>query len=81
MGMDGPTFDKWFAEELETNHQFAARWREHELYYERHKEFFGGPSSTGHRDWNLFKLFIERDLSLVRQVGNSRCSSQRLSNR
>ena len=70
MGMDGPSFDKWFEDELKTNNAFAARWKEHEEYYERYKEFFG---KTYHRqgtgDWNLFKLFIERDLSLVRQGG------------
>ncbi len=70
MGMDGPTFDKWFAEELKTNTEFAARWREHEAYYERHKEYFGRTfTRQGTGDWNLFKLFIERDLSLVRQGG------------
>jgi hypothetical protein len=70
LGMDGPTFDKWFAEELKTNKDFAARWREHEGYYERHKEFFGKAfQRQGTGDWNLFKLFIERDLSLVRQGG------------
>ena len=70
MGMDGPTFEKWFAEELKANTEFAARWREHEEYYERHKEFFGRTfQKQGTGDWNLFKLFIERDLSLVRQGG------------
>ena len=70
MGMDGPTFEKWFDEELKTNPEFAARWREHEAYYERHKEFFGRTfKKQGTGDWNLFKLFIERDLSLVRQGG------------
>jgi hypothetical protein len=70
MGMDGPTFEKWFEEELKTNKEFARRWREHEEYYERHKEFFGKSfQRQGTGDWNLFKLFIERDLSLVRQGG------------
>jgi hypothetical protein len=70
MGMDGPTFDRWFAEELKTNAEFAARWREQEQYYERHKEFFGRTfTHQGTGDWNLFKLFIERDLSLVRHGG------------
>src|ERR1051326_7109280 len=70
MGMDGPTFDKWFADELKENKEFAARWREHEEYYERYKEFFGKRYvRQGTGDWNLFKLFIERDLSLVRQGG------------
>ena len=70
MGMDGPAFDKWFAEELQANPEFAARWREHEQYYERHKEYFGWTfKRQGTGDLNLFKLFIERDLSLVRQGG------------
>ncbi|MGA2556413.1 MAG: N-6 DNA methylase [Verrucomicrobiota bacterium] len=70
MGMDGPTFDKWFGEELGSNKEFAARWEAHEQYYERHKEFFGRVfTRQGTGDWNLFKLFIERDLSLVRQGG------------
>ena len=70
MGMDGPTFDKWFDLELKTNAVFAARWREHEAYYERHKEFFGKCFKyQGAGDWNLWKLFIERDLTLVRQGG------------
>jgi hypothetical protein len=70
MGMDGPTFEKWFADELKENQEFASRWREHENYYERHKEYFGKTfKKQGTGDWNLFKLFIERDLSLVRQGG------------
>ena len=70
MGMDGPAFEKWFAAELQTNAGFAVRWREHEEYYERYKEFFGRTfTRQGTGDWNLFKLFIERDLSLVRQGG------------
>ncbi len=70
MGMDGPTFEKWFADELESNKEFAARWRDHEDYYERHKAYFGRAyQKQGTGDWNLFKLFIERDLSLVRHGG------------
>lgn len=70
MGMDGPTFEKWFEAELKTNEEFAARWQEHEEYCGRNKEFFGRQyKRQGTGDWNLFKLFIERDLSLVRQGG------------
>jgi hypothetical protein len=70
LGMDGPTFDKWFAGELKQNKEFAARWHEHEDYYEKHKEYFGRTfQRQGTGDWNLFKLFIERDLSLVRLGG------------
>lgn len=70
MGMDGPTFNKWFDLELKSNAEFAARWREHEEYYERHKDYLGKCyKHQGTGDWNLWKLFIERDLSLVRQGG------------
>jgi hypothetical protein len=70
MGMDGPAFDNWFAEELEANPEFAVRWREHEQYYQRQKEYLGRTfNRQGTGDWNLFKLFIERDLTLVRQGG------------
>jgi hypothetical protein len=70
LGMDGPTFEKWFAEELNTNPEFDARWGEYEAYYERNKEYFGRCYKyQGTGDWNLFKLFIERDLFFVRQGG------------
>ena len=70
LGMDGPAFEAWFAKELKENETFAARWREHEAYYERHKDYFGRTfQRQGTGDWNLFKLFIERDLTLVRSGG------------
>jgi hypothetical protein len=68
--MDGPTFEKWFAEELKTNPEFASRWDEYEANYDRNKEYFGRCyKHQGTGDWNLFKLFIERDLTFVRQGG------------
>ncbi len=70
LGMDGPAFEKWFAEELKENATFAAKWGEYEAYYERHKEYFGRYYKyQGTGDWNLYKLFIERDLNFVRQGG------------
>ncbi len=70
MGMDGPTFNKWFDIELINNADFATRWSEQEAYYELHKEYFGKAyNKQGTGDWNLFKLFIERDLSIVRTGG------------
>ncbi len=70
LGMDGPTFEKWFTGELKENKDFAAKWHEHEDYYESHKSYFARTfQKQGTGDWNLFKLFIERDLSLVRPGG------------
>ena len=82
MGMDGPTFEKWFNDELKSNMEFAAKWAEHEAYYERHKEYFGTTfKKQGTGDWNLFKLFIERDLSLSGKAGSSPCSCRPASRR
>ncbi|HUD46156.1 MAG TPA: N-6 DNA methylase [Candidatus Baltobacteraceae bacterium] len=70
MGMDGPAFEQWFEAELKDSAEFAALWRKHEEYYERHRAFFGARYiRQGTGDWNLFKLFIEGDLLLVRQGG------------
>ncbi|MDD5140239.1 MAG: hypothetical protein PHY43_08285 [Verrucomicrobiales bacterium] len=70
MGMDGPAFEKWFGKELETNKDFAVRWHEYEAGYERHSEFFDRRFKyQGGGDYNLYKLFIEGDLALLRTGG------------
>ena len=70
MGMDGPTFEKWFEEELKKNKEFAGQWDGYERGYERHSEFFGRRfESQGGGDYNLYKLFIEGDLALLRSGG------------
>jgi hypothetical protein len=70
MGMDTPAFDRWFEAELKANPEFAARWREYEAFYERHSEFFRRRyRRQGTGDLNLFKLFIESDLALLRAGG------------
>jgi len=70
MGMDTPAFDKWFDQELNGNKDFATRWHDYETFYERYSEFFGKCyQHQGGGDFNLFKLFIEADLSLVRTSG------------
>ena len=70
MGMETPAFDKWFEEELKKNKEFADRWREYGKFYERYSEFFGRYyQHQGGGDFNLFKLFIEADLALVRTGG------------
>ena len=70
MGMDTPAFDKWFDQEVKGNKEFAARWHEYEEFYQRNSEFFGRRyQSQGSGDYNLFKLFIEADLTLIRTCG------------
>jgi len=70
MGMDTPAFDKWFEQELKGNKTFSARWHEYETFYVRNSEFFRGRYKyQGRGDFNLFKLFIEADLGMVRTGG------------
>jgi hypothetical protein len=70
MGMDGPAFEKWFADELKANAGFAARWRDYETGYVQHSEYFGRRfRHQGGGDYNLYKLFIEEDIALLRAGG------------
>lgn len=70
LGMDGPAFEQWFTDELKANTEFASRWHAYEAGYERHKEYFARRyQRQGSGDWNLFKLFIESDVDLVRSGG------------
>jgi hypothetical protein len=70
MGMETPAFDKWFNAELKGNPQFAARWHDYEEFYARHSEYFGHRyRHQGSGDSNLFKLFVEAGLTLVRTGG------------
>jgi hypothetical protein len=67
---DRTGFDKWFGEKLKMDKEFAKRWEEHQQWYEQYKEFLGRRfQKQGTGDWNLWKLFIERDLNLVRHGG------------
>ncbi len=70
MGMDGPAFEKWFVDELKANKEFAARWRDYETGYVQHSEYFGRRFKyQGGGDYNLYKLFIEEDIALLRAGG------------
>ena len=70
MGMDGPAFEKWFANEIKVNHEFATRWHEYETGYEKFSQYFGRRYKyQGGGDFNLYKLFIEGDLALLRNEG------------
>jgi hypothetical protein len=67
---DRAGFDKWFGEKLKTDKELAKRWAEHQQWFEQYKEFLGRRfQRQGAGDWNLWKLFIEGDLNLVRDGG------------
>lgn len=66
----GLDFEDWFAKRLSTDPQFAEDWRTYESGYETYKEYLTRAFHyQGSGDWNLFKLFIERDLDLLRTGG------------
>ena len=68
--MDGPDFTPWFEKELKDEQDFRAKWDEYVASYEKYSEFFGHRFKfQGGGDFNLFKLFIEGDLNLVRDGG------------
>jgi hypothetical protein len=68
--MAGTDFTPWFEKKLSEEPNFRAKWEDYVAAYERHSEFFGRRFKyQGGGDYNLFKLFIEEDLSLVRTGG------------
>jgi len=68
--MAGTDFMPWFEKKLAEEPDFRAKWDEYVAGYERHSEFFGRRFKyQGGGDYNLFKLFIEADLALLRTGG------------
>jgi hypothetical protein len=67
---DAQDFDRWFQSELKENAAFCSRWEAYQAAHETYKEYLGRSFvQQGTGDWNFFKLFIERDLALVRRGG------------
>jgi hypothetical protein len=68
--MPGADFTPWFEKKLKDEPEFCAKWEEHVSHYERYSEFFGRRFKyQGGGDYNLFKLFIEGDFTLLRDRG------------
>ena len=63
-------FDEWFALKLEEDVDFRERWERYRKFYDNYKQYLARDyAHQGSGDWNLFKLFIEADLRLVRKGG------------
>ncbi|MDR3405277.1 MAG: hypothetical protein P4L99_22475 [Chthoniobacter sp.] len=63
-------FDAWFATKLKEDDDFAKRWAAYQEFYENYKVYLSRRFiHQGTGDWNLFKLFIEADLDLLRHHG------------
>ncbi len=68
--MAGTDFTPWFEKKLKDEPDFRAKWDEYVSAYEKHAEFFNRRFKfQGGGDINLYKLFIEGDLNLVRDGG------------
>ena len=69
--MPGQEFESWFKQRLSEDVVLTQRWQEYEAWYERYKTYLGTCfQHQGTGDWNYFKLFLERNLALVRQHGH-----------
>ena len=68
--MAGTDFKPWFEKKLKEEPDFRAKWDEYVAAYEKNAKFFGRRFKfQGGGDINLYKLFIEGDLNLVRDGG------------
>lgn len=62
--------DAWFEKKLKSDADFKARWERYEETFAAYKEFLGRTfRHQGTGDWNLFKLFIENNLTLLKTGG------------
>ena len=69
--MPGAEFDTWFKKRLTEDAEIKQNWQEYEAWYESYRAYLGRRFQyQGTGDWNYFKLFLERNLSLVRLRGN-----------
>lgn len=63
-------FDAWFAKKLDEDAGFKTRWDDYQRSYETYKAYLSRRfEHQGTGDWNLFKLFIENNLRLLRAGG------------
>ncbi len=68
--MTGTDFTPWFEQKLKDEPEFLAQWNEYVVGYEKLAEFFSRRFKfQGGGDINLYKLFIENNLNLVRHGG------------
>ncbi len=63
-------FDAWFEEELRANTSFKEGWDAYKRFYSRYNDYLGSLyTHQGAGDPNFYKLFIERDLGLLKKAG------------
>ena len=63
-------FKDWFANELETNPEFASDWNVYKGFYKNYNQYLKHRLKyQGIGDPNYYKLFFEKDLELLRKQG------------
>ena len=77
--MDYAAFDNWFQNKLKTNKKFAEKWEKYKDFYKNYADFISEnykyhkqkpkTSSAMRTHLNYFKVFVERNLQLIKENG------------
>ena len=77
--MDYAAFDDWFQKKLKRNKKFAAKWEKYKDFYKNYSNFISEnykyhtqkpeTSSAMRTHLNYFKVFVERNLQLIKENG------------
>jgi hypothetical protein len=68
--LDATEFEKWFSKEMSENEKFRNGWEGYQTYYRMYKDYLAKTYLLqGTSDWNLYKLFVEATLRLLRLRG------------
>jgi hypothetical protein len=63
-------FDAWFEHEIESNASFKEGWDAYKRFYSHYNDYLGSLyTHQGAGDPNFYKLFIERDLGMLKKGG------------
>ena len=77
--MDHSQFDEWFSKKIKKDKDFVARWEEYKDFYKQYSNFISEnyiyhkmkpeSSSAMRTHLNYFKVFVERNLALLKETG------------
>ncbi len=68
--MDVLEFDKWFAQKIKQDTEFKTNWEKYQKHYTAYNKIMRQIYvNQGVGDTNFYKLFVERDLQLIKQKG------------
>ena len=68
--MDKKRFDIWFKKKCQEDKQFSENWQEYQAFYNNYRSYLRDKCQyQGEGALNYFKLFIEKDFSLIKPKG------------